>query len=269
VFDEPRVTNLIETIKPHVYAKGGDYTVDSLNREERGALDFVGAEIEILGLVPGRSTTRTIQSLAAAERLGPEAPKKQLRIAVLGSGEGSNLDAVMKAISGGELHAEVVCVISDVKECGVLRRARAADVPHFFVDPGSNPKRFGDAAQKEVVEHLHRAGADLVLLLGFMRLLRGPVLELFADRIWNLHPSLLPAYKGSHAVQRALEEGELEAGSSLHLVTAELDAGRVLAQRRVRIEIGDSVESLTARIKAAEHGMLVEALVATAGGSSL
>ena len=262
VFTEPRVTKLIEQIKPHVYAKGGDYTVASLNPEERAALDFVGAEIEILALVPGRSTTKTLQRLAQPETT--DAPAK-LRIGVLGSGTGSNFDAIRTAIADGSLHAEIACVISDRNDSGILTSARAAGLPAFFVDPGSNPKRFPDSAQKEVCEHLQRANVDVVVLAGFMRIVREPVLSAFQDRIINLHPSLLPKFKGSDAVQRAIDDGELETGTTIHLVTASVDDGRILAQASVPIEIGDTAEVVHERIKKEEHRLLPQVLREWAG----
>ncbi len=255
VFHEPRVTRLIEEIQPHVYAKGGDYTVESLNPEERGALEKVGAKIEILGLVPGRSTTATLKRVAAGE-----APSSRLRIGVLGSGNGSNFQAIVEAIKTGTLLAEIACVISDHDDSGVITAARAAGLPAFFVNPGENPKRFSDAAQKEVCEHLQRAGVEVVVLAGFMRVLKEPTLSAFAGHIINIHPSLLPKFKGSNAVQQAIEAGELETGTTVHLVTAEVDAGRILAQASVPIYIGDKAETVHQRIKEEEHKLLPKVL---------
>ncbi len=253
VFHEPRVTKLIEEIRPHVYAKGGDYTVESLNPEERAALQAVGAQIEILALVPGRSTTATLQRLNSGNDKG-------LRIGILGSGEGSNFQAILAAIQDGSLKAQVTCVISDKADSGVLNLAKAAGLPAFFVDPGSHPLRFPDSAQKEVAEHLRRAGVDVVVLAGFMRVLKAPVIDEFAGRIINVHPSLLPKYKGSHAVQQALDAGETETGTSVHLVTAEVDGGRVLAQATVPILPGDTAPVLHERIKQEEHKLLPRVL---------
>ena len=257
VFHEPRVTRLIEAIRPHVYAKGGDYTVESLNPEERGALERVGAKIEILGLVAGRSTTATLKRVAKGEQQAANAP---LRIGVLGSGEGSNFQAILDAIKEGRLNAEVCCVISDNEGSGVLEAARAAGLAAFFVDPGSNPRRLPDSAQKEVCEHLQRANVEIVVLAGFMRVLKEPTLSEFRGRIINIHPSLLPKYKGSNAVQQAIEAGELETGTTVHLVTAELDAGLILAQATVPIHIGDSAPQVHQRIKQQEHQLLPHVL---------
>lgn len=255
VFHEPRVTKLIEQVKPHVYAKGGDYTVESLNPEERAALEVAGAKIEILALVPGRSTTGTLKRLAESS----DTPGK-LRLGILGSGEGTNFKALLAAIAGGTLDAEVACVISDRADSGVLTQAREAGLPAFFVSPGEDARRFPESAQKEVCEHLQRARVDVVVLVGFMRILKEPTLSAFKDRIINVHPSLLPKYKGSHAVQRAIDDGELETGTTVHLVNAEVDGGRILAQAKVPILVGDTAAVVHERIKQAEHELLPKVL---------
>lgn len=255
VFSEERATRLIEAIRPHVYAKGGDYTVDSLNPEERAALDAAGSAIHILPLVPGRSTTATLQRAAS-----PETGPHRLRLGVLGSGQGSNLRAILDAIASGHLDAEVVLALSDQADCAFLQTAHAAGIDARHVDPGPQPRRLGDAAQKEIAEHLLRARVDLVVLAGFMKILRAPVLDAFAERIVNVHPSLLPHFKGANAPQQALDAGVSETGCSVHLVNAEIDAGRILGQGRVPVLPGDTAESLHDRIKQAEHELLPRVL---------
>lgn len=253
VFGEDRATNIIQAIQPHVYAKGGDYTVDSLNAEERGALQAVGAEIRILPLVPGRSTTATIQKMHAPG-------DGKLRLGVLGSGVGTNFQAIADAIRSGKLDAEVVAAISDQKESGFLAIASKEGFPAHFVDAGSNPKKLGEAAQKEIFDHLERARVDVVVLVGFMRILKEPVISSYAGRIVNVHPSLLPKHKGVHAVQDALDAGDAEAGCSVHLVTQEIDAGLILEQGRVPVLPGDTAAVLHDRIKAVEHVLLPQVL---------
>lgn len=254
VFSEPRATRLIETIRPHVYAKGGDYTEESLNPEERAALKAAGAEIRILPIVEGKSTTSTLKRLAC------DPSKRTLRIGILGSGEGSNLAALVTAIRESVLEAEIACTITDQPGCGFHSIAKSAGIPALTVDAGTNPKRFPDHAQKEVCEHLQRANVDVVVLAGFMRLIREPVLSAFAGRMINLHPSLLPNHPGSNAVQQALDAGDEESGTTIHLVTAALDAGPVLAQARVPVLPEDDAAALHARIKEKEHGLLVDVL---------
>jgi formyltetrahydrofolate-dependent phosphoribosylglycinamide formyltransferase len=255
VFGDKRATSLIEQIRPHIYAKGGDYTVDSLNAEELAALKAARSQISILPLVTGRSTTKTIERMTK-----PADGAAPLRLGVLGSGVGSNLKAILQAIDEHVLDAEVVVAISDEKDSPFLKTAKAANVPALFVDGGHNPRRYSDAAHKEIAEHLERAQVEVVVLAGFMRILKEPVLSTYADRIVNVHPSLLPKYKGSRAVQEALDEGELETGCTVHLVTAEIDAGRILGQAKVPILVGDTAEVLHQRIKVEEHKLLPKVL---------
>lgn len=247
VFGEERATRLIRALRPHVYAKGGDYTVESLNAEESAALEAVGAEIHILPLVPGKSTTSTL----AALRKGGEG--RTPRIGVLGSGRGSNLDAIFRAIEAGTLEAEIALVVSDVADSGVLEMARARGVPAVFVDPGEGRSRLGEASQKEICDRLRAAGVDLVVLAGFLRVLRAPLLEEFADRIVNIHPSLLPAFKGLRAWEQALNAGVPVTGCTAHMVTEDLDSGVILGRTEVPVLPGDGAESLHARIQEAEH----------------
>ena len=251
IFGEERATRLIEAIRPHVYAKGGDYTIDSLNPEERAALAEAGSAIRILPLVPGRSTTATLQRAAI-----PEGGPRRLRLGVLGSGQGSNFRAILDAIAAGSLDAEVALAISDQADCAFLETARVAGIEARHVDPGPQARRLGDAAQKEIAEHLRRARVDLVVLAGFMKILRDPVLNTFDGRIINVHPSLLPKFKGANAPRQALEAGERESGCTVHLVAAEIDAGRILGQARVPILPDDTPDSLHERIKRAEHELL-------------
>lgn len=262
VFDDQRATSLIEAIRPHVYAKGGDYTVESLNHEERAALDQAGTEIRILPLVPGRSTTSTINKMlgnGSKDECGGGGHSK-LRIAVLGSSAGSNLRAIIGEAHAGTLDAEIVCAISDQAESGFLSLAGEAGVHAVFVDPGTNPRKLGEAAQKEIYEHLERARVDVVVLAGFMRILKEPVISAYSGRIVNVHPSLLPKHKGANAPQLALDAGDAESGCTVHLVTAEIDDGRTLAQASVPVLPGDTAETLHARIKAKEHKLLPQVL---------
>lgn len=256
IFDGKRATDVIRQIRPHIYAKGGDYTVESLNPEERAALVEAGAEIRILPLVPGRSTTKTIQRMnAPASSAG-----RKLRLGVLGSGDGSNFRAILAAIASGALQAEVAVALSDQKDSRFLHTALEAGVPAIHVDGGENPRRFGEAAQKELADHLQRAQVDVVVLVGFMRILKEPTLSQFKDRIVNVHPSLLPAFKGANAPELAIAAGVAETGCTVHLVTAEIDSGRILAQAKVPVLPGDTPEILHQRIKVEEHKLLPQVL---------
>jgi formyltetrahydrofolate-dependent phosphoribosylglycinamide formyltransferase len=260
VFDDERATALIEAIRPHVYAKGGDYTVESLNREERTALEAAGTQICILPLVPGRSTTRTINKMHGGTSSAAPAADGTLRLAVLGSGAGSNLRAIIAAIADSKLRAEIAITLTDQADSRFREIARTAGLPALYVEGGDNPRRLSDAAQKEIFEHLERARVDVVVLAGFMRILKEPVISSYAGRIVNVHPSLLPKFKGANAPQLAIDEGELETGCTVHLVTAEIDGGRILAQAKVPVNIGDTAETLHARIKVEEHKLLPQVL---------
>ena len=250
VFEGDRATELIRALHPHVYAKGGDYTPDTLNPEERAALDEAGSKIEILPLVPGKSTSSTITAM----REGGES--QVFRIGVLGSGNGSNLEAIFRAIERGALEGvEIAVVIADVADCQILDRARQRGVPALFIDPG-HPKRLELSAQKEIADRLAAAGVDLVVCAGFLRILKAPLLDAFAGRIINIHPSLLPKHRGLNAPAQALAAGDPFAGCTVHYVNAEIDAGEINAQEHVPLLEGDSSEALHARIQQAEHKLL-------------
>lgn len=255
LFNERRVDRLIDRIRPHIYAKGGDHRPETLPPEEREALQRVGASVRILSLVPGRSTSATLARLTG-DQAGPRRP----RLAVLGSGKGSNFRAILGAIREGRLQAEVAVVISDVPGAGILDLAREAGLPHLVVDCGKRRARIDAAGSKDLVDRIRASGADLVILAGFMRILEEPVLGAFPGRILNLHPSLLPKYPGKDAWVQALQAGEKEAGCTVHLVTAEVDAGPILKQARVLVEPGDTADTLYARIQEQEHRLLPAAI---------
>ncbi len=252
VFDEPRVTGLIRTIRPHVYAKGGDYTVETLNPEERSALEDVGAEIHILSLVEGRSTSSLLRKVQSGEDPDPDG---KLRLAVLGSGYGSNLEAILHAIDEQVLDARVALVISDVADARILTVAKNHNIPALWIDPGNSGAGLSAAAQKEILDRLRGAQVDLIALAGFMRIVKEPLLSSFAGRILNIHPSLLPKYRGLDAWKKALEAGEKESGCTVHVVDAGMDTGSVLAQASVPILEDDTPATLHARIQRQEHSL--------------
>ncbi len=264
VFETVRVTGVIEALRPQVYTKGGDYTVESLNAEERAALQKVGAEIQILSLLPGRSTSGTLRHMAAAESQGRGEVKP--RLGILGSGKGSNFEAILDKMDTGELDAEVAVVISDVEDAGILALARDRGIPALWIDPGSEKVgRLSDAAIKEITDRLRSAGVDLVALAGFMRIARGELLDEFSGRMLNIHPSLLPKFKGLAAWKQAFEAGEAETGCTVHLVTAGVDCGQVLGQARVPILGSDSAEDVHARIQEQEHELYPEVIARQLG----
>lgn len=173
------------------------------------------------------------------------------RIAVLISGGGSNMLALARDLAGSEA-ARIVLVLSNDPEAAGLARAAAAGLPTDVVDhrPYGRDRAAFEAALRE---KLDRAGAEVICLAGFMRVLTADFVRAYEGRILNIHPSLLPKYPGLHTHARALAAGDGEAGCSVHLVTAELDAGPILGQARVPILPGDSPESLADRVLVQEH----------------
>ncbi len=249
VFDDKRATGIIGAIRPDTYTKGGDYTADSLIDEEKALLDSLAVEIKILSLVPGKSTSSTLTKMEGSKKSGG-LPK----IAILGSGTGSNCAAIIAAAESGKLNAQVALVISDVADAGILELAKEAGIPAIHVDPGTEKGgHLTDASVKEIQDRLTAAQIDLVALAGFMRIVREPLLSAFPGRILNIHPSLLPKYPGLHACRRAIEAGDQESGCTIHLVDAGVDTGEILRQTRVPILEGDSAASLQARIQKAEY----------------
>ncbi|MGN6738479.1 phosphoribosylglycinamide formyltransferase [Dyella sp.] len=177
-----------------------------------------------------------------------------LRVAVLASGRGSNLAALLQARSRGELPAEFVLVGSDKADAGALTLAREAGIPTAVLDPRRFPDRV--SFDHTLFERIQESGAELLVLAGFMRIIDGAALAPWVGRMINIHPSLLPKYRGLHTHRRALAAGDLEHGASVHYVTAELDGGPVIAQARLAITPQDDEQTLAARLLGYEHRLL-------------
>ena len=180
----------------------------------------------------------------------------KLRLGVLGSGKGSNFRAIMEAIRDGRLEAEVRVVISDVEDAGILTLAGGFDVPCRYVPPGKFRTKLEPEIEQKIVQILRDAGVELVVLAGFMRVLKQVMLGAFAGRIINIHPSLLPKFRGLAAWTQALNAHEEVTGCTVHYVDAGVDTGKILGQRTVAIMPDDTPERLNARIQAAEHELL-------------
>jgi phosphoribosylglycinamide formyltransferase-1 len=183
---------------------------------------------------------------------------------VLASGRGSNLSALLHARERGELPVEFVLVASDKADAGALRLAEAANIPTLALDPRSYPDR--RAFDLDLFDRIAASGADLLVLAGFMRILDGEALTPWVGRMINIHPSLLPKYRGLHTHRRALEAGDAEHGASVHFVTAELDGGPVIAQARLSIMAGDDEQQLAHRLLPVEHRLLPAVLALLANG---
>jgi len=181
-------------------------------------------------------------------------PESQgLRFGVLGSGKGSNFRALAEAWRAGTLGCTPVIVLSDIETAGILGLAKGFGIPRHFVAPGPFRTKMSTEAEGEIVRLLEEAKVDFVVLAGFMRVIKEPLLRAFPGRILNIHPSLLPTFRGLEAWRQALEAGVPEAGCTVHLVDEGVDTGKILGQSRVPVLPGDTAETLHARIQVAEH----------------
>jgi phosphoribosylglycinamide formyltransferase 1 len=183
-----------------------------------------------------------------------------LPIGILGSGKGSNCRAILERARSGQLAVDVRVVISDVFDAGILELAGEFGVPNAYLPPGSFRTRLTPESEMALVRMLQDAHVDLVVLAGFMRILKAPMLDAFPKRIINIHPSLLPKFPGLEAWKQAFLAGEKVTGCTVHYVDASIDGGNVIAQREVPILPNDTAESLHARIQIAEHEIYPEAI---------
>jgi phosphoribosylglycinamide formyltransferase 1 len=188
------------------------------------------------------------------------------RLGVLGSGKGSNFAAIADAIMAGKIRAEIATVLSDVENSGILTRARERKIPDQFIPPGKFRTKLDEAAELEFVKVLRAARVDLIVLAGFMRVLKGDFLRAFENRIVNVHPSLLPSFPGLEAWKQALDHGVKVTGCTVHFVDAGVDAGPIIGQQTVPVLDNDTAESLHARIHAAEHELYPRCVAAIARG---
>ena len=187
------------------------------------------------------------------------------RLAILASGEGTNLQALIDAIASGALQAEIVAVFSDKLRCRALKRARDAGIPAIGLAARAYPSRADfDAALFEMIDI---ARPDLIVCAGYMRLITATEVDARSDRMINLHPSLLPAFKGLHTHQQALDANATEHGASVHMVTADLDDGPLIAQARVPVLPADTPDTLAARVREQEHPLLLEVVRLLASGA--
>jgi phosphoribosylglycinamide formyltransferase 1 len=185
---------------------------------------------------------------------------KSLGLGILGSGKGTNCRAILERIRSGVLPAEARVVISDVLDAPILDIAREFSIPNAYLPPGRFRTRLEPQAEMELVRMLRDAGAELIILAGFMRVLKSPMLEAFPRRILNIHPALLPKFPGLEAWKQALAAGEKVTGCTVHYVDKEIDHGDIIAQREVPILPNDTPETLHARIQIAEHELYPAAL---------
>lgn len=184
----------------------------------------------------------------------------ELRIGILGSGNGSNCGAILDACDKGQVPGRVVTVLSDVAQAFVLERARQRGIPATFVGPSQFKTKLEPALEQQIVATLQAVRVDLVVLAGYMRVVKAPLLEAFAGRIINVHPSLLPAFPGLKAWEQALNFGARVTGCTVHFVDAGVDTGPIILQQPVPVMPGDTAQSLHQRIQIVEHTLLPEAV---------
>lgn len=183
-----------------------------------------------------------------------------LKIAVLGSGKGSNFRSILAAIQSGKIHARPVLAASDVPEAGLLRLADESGIPTTLIREPKYRTRLSEDVESALVEELRTAGAELIVLAGYMRLVKAPLIAAFPRRIINIHPSLLPAFPGLEAWKQALDAGVPTTGCTVHFVDSGMDTGDIIAQSEVPIFPGDTPQTLHARIQEAEHLLYPEVL---------
>lgn len=180
-----------------------------------------------------------------------------MRVVILGSGRGSNAEAILQAQQAGRLgRAQVVLVLSDQPAAGILALGARFGVPAQYVDPAPFKTKLEGEGEDRFIAAVGAARPDLVVLAGFMRVLKPKFLQAFAGKIINLHPSLLPAFPGLDGIGQAFRAGVKETGCTVHEVTFEVDAGKILEQARVPVEPTDTLEALAAKVHRAEHELL-------------
>lgn len=189
-------------------------------------------------------------------------------LGVLGSGSGSNMQAILDAIDAGTLDARIAIVLSDNPGAFIFERARQHGIETGIIDCRGFKTKFPEEAQQETAARLVAAGVELVCLAGFLRLVKRPLLDAFPNRILNIHPALLPAFPGLESWKQALDAGVSETGATVHFVDEGMDTGPVILQQRVPVLPGDTAESLHARIQVAEHQLYPAAIMRVAAMAS-
>jgi phosphoribosylglycinamide formyltransferase 1 len=180
-----------------------------------------------------------------------------MRIVILGSGRGSNAEAILQAQQAGKLgRGKVVQIFSDRPDAGILDLGPRYGVPANFLDAAPYKTKLDGDGEQHYIATILACQADLIVLAGFMRVLKFPFLAKFEDRIINLHPSLLPSFPGLDAIGQALRYGVKITGCTVHYVTVHVDGGPIIDQEAVRVDDDDTLETLTAKVHAAEHALL-------------
>ena len=183
-----------------------------------------------------------------------------IKLGVLGSTNGTDLQAIFDAIGSGELNAEVSVVVSNQKDAYILERAENHNVPAFYISHKGNSRKEFDL---EMTSILKNHNVDLLLLIGFMRILSAEFCREWQDRLLNVHPSLLPKYAGgmdTNVHEEVLKNGDTETGCTIHFVTDEVDGGPILIQKKCNVEAGDTVETMKTKVQELEGRAFIEAI---------
>jgi phosphoribosylglycinamide formyltransferase-1 len=194
------------------------------------------------------------------------AVSNSFRLGILGSGKGSNFAAIADAVAAGKIPAELALVLSDIESAGILSHAHERKIPAKFIPPGKFRTKLDEEAERAFVSALQGAKVDLIVLAGFMRVLKGEFLRAFEGRIVNIHPSLLPSFPGLEAWKQALDHGVKVTGCTVHFVDAGVDSGPIISQQTVPVLDNDTPETLHQRIHAAEHELYPKCVAAIACG---
>jgi len=188
---------------------------------------------------------------AAKAKKASRKRRDPLKIGVLISGSGTNLQAIIDAIAAGKVNAQIVKVLSSRPDAYGLKRAEEAGIPTVALN--RDVYKNAGAANKMIADEMLEAGAEYLVMAGYMRMVGAAVLDAFPDRVVNLHPALLPSFVGAHAIQDAFDAGVKVTGVTVHFANAEYDKGPIIAQKAVPVREGDTVDDLEARIHAVEH----------------
>ena len=190
-----------------------------------------------------------------------------MRVVILGSGSGTNAEAILSAASASQLGpTQVVAVYSDVKNAGILEKAARYEVKNSHLSAPSQQATFNGESENLWIETIKEDVPDLIVLAGFMRILKGPFLKAFSGKIINLHPSLLPSFPGLEAIRQAFSRGVKITGCTIHWVNEVVDGGEIIAQAPVRVMPGDTYELLEQKIHGAEHVVLPSVIRDLANG---
>ena len=183
-----------------------------------------------------------------------------LKLAIFGSGSGTNCQAIINAVESGTLDAEIKCILSDVADAPILERARKHNIPAVYFDCAPFKSKLDGEAEQKILQTLEEHDVDFIALAGFMRIMKDGLLNAYAGRIINIHPSLLPSFPGLNSGKQAFDYGVKFSGCTVHFVDAGVDTGAVINQKCIAIEDDDTLESMMGKLHAQEHIAYPEAL---------